>query len=56
MLTAEGKNTLKSFFEKVLKDDLTDDELENLWCESPADILLNGAAVKHVMSEALKKI
>jgi len=54
VLTEKQMERLKKFFSDVLGDDLTDDELADLWAKSPADILFEGPGVKHVMSEALK--
>ena len=55
-LSAEVKERLKKFFVDVLENDLTDDELADLWAKSPSDIFLEGAGVKHVMSETLKNL
>ena len=53
-LTAEEKVRLKKFFTDVLVNDLTDDELRDLWFASGADVGFEGPGVKYVMSEALK--
>lgn len=53
-LTAEEKERLKKFFMDVLANDLTGDELVDLWDATHPEIGFEGPGVKHVMSEAFK--